>query len=624
MPDTSLPRFLRSLRSAIRNGGQADLTDADLLSRFVEHKDAAAFEVLVWRHAALVLAVCRRVLRRPADVDDAFQATFLIFLQRAASVRQRETVATWLYRVAYRTALRAQRSAARRSTHERMAPPRPAVESPPANVADEVQPALDEELNRLPEKYRAPLVLHYLQGLNKEETARLLCCPVGTVSSRLHRGQEQLRRRLVRRGVTLTAAGLGILLPREPAAALALSDRIRSFLQAALAVAAGRDWLSAGVSAPVMALARSVLKRMLLSRLAPFAAVLLVFGAIVGSTAIVRGSISADPSRAVAIAGRPHADAGRNQKGAGAEEAPKKSPDPFPNPPGYVWAVVPQDAGRKELSNDKDVTGTVETGAEGDLVVTVSHPPRYSRAGRPYYRPVALDADGRRFLFGLVKGSVNDGQAVNRYRLPPEVLPANRVRNVGVEELPPEGRKAAAEHAARLARDRGMEPLPLPEPGRAYEFALTAEDGRKIQSRDLLGKVVVIHCWAFWHQPSLEQRNQLKDLYRRRHKDGLEVIGVDLNNSGDKATGGRWWLSSPGKEWHVLDEGGPKEKAAAVGPIPWANVRVPRDLADRELWELASEIFALPRVLVLDRRGVLRFDTPRELSEAITQLLAEP
>src|SRR5581483_3670060 len=137
MSDSSLPQFLRSLRRAIGQGGQADLTDADLLRRFVEQKDPAAFEVLVWRHAALVLSVCRRILRHPADADDAFQATFLLLLQRAGSIRQRETLAGWLHRVAYRTALRARRSAARRSAHESQAPPRPTAE-PPAGGPDEL------------------------------------------------------------------------------------------------------------------------------------------------------------------------------------------------------------------------------------------------------------------------------------------------------------------------------------------------------------------------------------------------------------------------------------------------------------------------------------------------------
>jgi RNA polymerase sigma factor (sigma-70 family) len=614
MPDSILPQFLRSFRRAFGQGGPGDLPDVDLLRRFLEQNDPAAFEVLVSRHAALVLGVCRRVLRHPADADDAFQATFLVFLRRAGSIRHRETLASWLYQVAYRTALRALRTEARRSAHEQQAPPRPAAELPTAGGADEWWPALDEELNRLPEKYRVPLVLHYLQGLNKEETARALRCPVGTVSSRLQRGREQLRRRLLRRGVALVGAGLGVVLAPEPAGALGASDRVRSLLQAASAVTAGRPWEAAGLSQPVVALTRHILNRMLLVRLARLTAILLVIGAVgTGSTAVLRGTGTVEAPEALAVAEPP-------RTGNGLREAA----DPFPNPPGYVWAVRPQGVDQPELSNQRDVTATVGTGPDGALVATVIHPPRYSRAGRPYYRPVALDAAGRRFLFSLVEGSVKDRQAVNRYRLPPQLLPAGAVRNVGVEELPPEGRRAAAADAARRARARGLEPLPLPEPGQPYDFSLTAENGRPVTCRDLRSRVVVIHGWAYWSWSSLEQRDLLAGLYHRHHEDGLEVVGIDLNNPGDKPTGGRLWLSSPGQRRLVVDSSGAKDKASPAGSVPWANVRVPRDLGDRELWELASEIFALPRVLILDRRGVLRCDNPRDLEEAITSLLREP
>jgi RNA polymerase sigma factor (sigma-70 family) len=131
-----------------------------LLRRFVGQRDPAAFEILVWRHAAMVLAVCRRILPVDADVEDAFQATFLVFLHKAASIRGREAVASWLYRVAYRTALRARRAAARRVAHEQQAPPpAPAAADP---LDHDLREVLDEELNRLPEKYRTPLVLCYL------------------------------------------------------------------------------------------------------------------------------------------------------------------------------------------------------------------------------------------------------------------------------------------------------------------------------------------------------------------------------------------------------------------------------------------------------------------------------
>jgi hypothetical protein len=376
-------------------------------------------------------------------------------------------------------------------------------------------------------------------------------------------------------------------------------------------VTAGRSWQVASLSQPAVALAQHVLKRMLLGRLARLAAVLLVIAAIgTGSAAALHRTASVESPQAQAAVEPPRI-----------EEVRREAPDLFANPPGYVWAVRPQSVDLPELSNQRDVKGRLEKGKDGALVITVSHPPRYSRAGRPYYRPVAFDAGAQRHLFSLIEGKVAiEQQAVNRYKLPPHILPADAVKHVGVEELPPEGRKAAALHAAQLARGKGLEPLPLPQIGQPYEFAVTAEDGRRIRSRDLIGRVVVIHCWAYWHQPSLVQRGSLMELYRRHHKDGLEVVGIDLNNPGDKATGGRWWLSTPGKGWHVVDGKGSKDKSASV-PAPWANVRVPRNLADRELWEQSSEVFALPRVLLLDRGGVLRSDTPNDLEKAITSLL---
>jgi RNA polymerase sigma factor (sigma-70 family) len=584
MPESFLPQFLRSLHRAIGPGEGADLTDADLLRRFLDRKDPAAFEVLVWRHAALVLAACRRVLPRPADAEDAFQATFLVLLYKAGSIGKRQSLASWLYRVAFRTALRVQRSAARRAAHERRAVTPAASEFPPPEVAAEVRPTLDEELSRLPEKYRAPLVLHYLQGLSKEETARQLGCPAGTVSSRLHRGQELLRRRLTRRGVTLTAAGLGALVASQPILAGAASDRIHSLVR----VAAGDTLQSAGVGVPVATLAREVLRPMRLARLGALVACVLLAGMTAAVAAgIVRGRFLDGVPGAAAEAGQP-----------GPEEpvAPaKKAAEHFPNPPGYVWALSPQASGRAEYGNGTDVRLTVGAGRDGSLVVTVTHPPRYSRAGRPCYRPVAFDGEERRHLFTFSAGSMNARQAENRYVLPTRQLPAEKVRYLAVEELPPEGRKIAAAHAARLAADKGVKTLPLPEPGKPFAFELAGEDGRPVTGRELLGKVVAIHCWADWHPDSLAGRAKLLDL-RRRGKEGFEVVGIDLGHD--------------------------SEKDAPAGLR--ATVRVPRDLASRELWEQASEVFALPRLFLLDRHGVLRFDTPADPEGAIAELLREP
>jgi hypothetical protein len=196
--------------------------------------------------------------------------------------------------------------------------------------------------------------------------------------------------------------------------------------------------------------------------------------------------------------------------------------------------------------------------------------------------------------------SLDNRQGVTRYRLPPDVLPARQVRYLGIEELPPEGRKVAAAHAAQLARAKGIETFPFPEIGQRFDFALTAEDGRPVNSQLLRGKVIVLQCWADWHAGSLQQRRDLRQLYERRHADGLEVIGIDLN--------------------HDLKARGP----ASPERFPWPNIRVPREGSSRELWILASEILALPRVLVLNRRGILRLDNPTDLEKAIVPLLREP
>src|SRR5262249_48128930 len=154
---------------------------------------------LVRRHGPLVLGVCRRVLRDRHAAEDAFQATFLILLRRARSLDRRGSVASWLYTVAYHVALRARADAARRPP-----PARPVPQPPEAGWAD-LQPVLDEELGRLPDSYRAVVVLCYLEGKTNVEAARLLGWPVGTVKGRLARARDLLRARLTRRGITLSA-----------------------------------------------------------------------------------------------------------------------------------------------------------------------------------------------------------------------------------------------------------------------------------------------------------------------------------------------------------------------------------------------------------------------------------
>jgi RNA polymerase sigma factor (sigma-70 family) len=192
-------------------GTLTGLTDAQLLERFASRGDELAFEAMMARHASLVLGVCRNVLRDPNDTEDAFQATFLVLARKARSIRTGNTLGSWLCRVAYRIAVRAGAESRRRRLVEHRGTERDAetIASDPADGpgADELA-VLFEELDRLPERYRIPVVLCHLEGLTTEAAAERLGCPVGTVWGRLSRARAQLRQRLVRRGIALSAGGL--------------------------------------------------------------------------------------------------------------------------------------------------------------------------------------------------------------------------------------------------------------------------------------------------------------------------------------------------------------------------------------------------------------------------------
>jgi RNA polymerase sigma factor (sigma-70 family) len=180
----------------------ADSTDAELLDRFARTRDHAAFAALVRRHGPMVFGVCRRVLRDPNDAEEAFQVTFMVLVRKAGGLRQPGRLANWLYGVANRVARKARVSAARRGRHERAAAgPDQAAPSDPLDA--DLRAVLDEEMVALPAKYRAPLVLCYLEGLTNEAAAARLGWPPGSMSYRLARGRELLRKRLVRRGVWL-------------------------------------------------------------------------------------------------------------------------------------------------------------------------------------------------------------------------------------------------------------------------------------------------------------------------------------------------------------------------------------------------------------------------------------
>jgi RNA polymerase sigma factor (sigma-70 family) len=220
VPEAKLTSVLRQLRHVVARRCDGGLSDTELLERFAAVRDPAAFEVLVWRHGPMVFGLCRRVLGNHHDAEDALQATFLALARQAGSISKRGSLTSWLCKVAYRVALRARNQSAKHAADALPVEEVPAHARPEPALAAELRLAVDEELQRLPEKYGSALVLCYWSGFTNREIASLLGCPLGTVSTRLARGRALLRSRLARRGVTLTAAGLASWFGEPAAAAL--------------------------------------------------------------------------------------------------------------------------------------------------------------------------------------------------------------------------------------------------------------------------------------------------------------------------------------------------------------------------------------------------------------------
>jgi RNA polymerase sigma factor (sigma-70 family) len=189
----------------IRSVECREMSESDLLERFITENDHEAFRALIERHGRMVLAVCRNVLGESHDVDDAFQTTFLILAQSAYTIKQRDSIGPWLRRVALRVARKV-----RAKAYDRRALDRRDRSFEPETVGDHddfvLIPMLREEMGRLPDRYRLPLVLCYLEGKTNEEAALQLRCPVGTIKGRLSRARGRLRDRLSQRGAALFPA----------------------------------------------------------------------------------------------------------------------------------------------------------------------------------------------------------------------------------------------------------------------------------------------------------------------------------------------------------------------------------------------------------------------------------
>jgi RNA polymerase sigma factor (sigma-70 family) len=314
MATERLHTLVRQLRRLTISRESSALSDVQLLERFVATRDEAAFEVVVWRHGPMVLSTCRRVLRHEQDAEDSFQATFLALARKAGSIGKRQALASWLYKVAFRIALEAKRSRQKPFTLDRITAGGPIDGLIDEAIVRDVAHCVDEEVNRLPERYRVPIILCYFEDKTYEEAGRILGCPRGTVAIRLTRARERLRKRFTRRGLALSSGALAMGLAQtklDAAPALLVASAVRGAIGLT-----GITTAASAASPPVAALAEGALRTMFATKLKVIAAVVLVgaVGAGAGLTSYKGSGIGPDDASAEELAPGPASDQSKDER----------------------------------------------------------------------------------------------------------------------------------------------------------------------------------------------------------------------------------------------------------------------------------------------------------------------
>jgi RNA polymerase sigma factor (sigma-70 family) len=305
MPNKALNGVFHRIRALAAVQTSRGSGDRELLARFLA-ADEAAFTLLVERHGPMVLGLCRRLLRDRHEADDACQATFLVLARKARSVRKQESLASWLHGVAYRVCISLRRQQARRRRREQ-AVRKPAVHETDRDLSwREFHAVLDQELQRLPQRYRDPLILCYLEGKTRDEAAQHLGAKAGALHGLLDRGRKLLRDRLTRRGLTLSGVLFASALSETATAALAPGLVVTS-VRAASALAAGGS-VPGGLIAPhVLSLVQEASKTMLMTKLKIGAALVVAAGIVTGLAGGTLSSVSFAQDKAAAGAKAPAA-----------------------------------------------------------------------------------------------------------------------------------------------------------------------------------------------------------------------------------------------------------------------------------------------------------------------------
>lgn len=324
---------LQHLHRLAREEQAGQLSDSECLERFRTGRDEDAFTVLVKRHGPMVRGVCRRVLRHAEDAEDVFQATFLVLARKAGSIRWKRSIGPWLYQVAFRLAHKT-RAAGRRRRECQQQEPAGALAPAVDPSWREVCAVLDEELQALAEKYRAPLVLCYLEGHTRDEAAEHLGWSLGATKHRLQKGRELLRVRLTRRGVTLPAILLSAELGANEATAALSSLAARSLAQAAMAFATGGT--VAGPHLQAISLAEGMLQMMAPKIVKIVAVLLLTLSAAAGAGLWTCRMLVAEPRQQQSESLPSDAPRDRGERQAAKEERPRTDRYGDPLPPGAV------------------------------------------------------------------------------------------------------------------------------------------------------------------------------------------------------------------------------------------------------------------------------------------------
>ena len=308
-----------------------NVTDHHLLSHFLANRDEAAFSALLKRHGPMVFGVSRGVLSSPQDAEDVVQATFLLLARKAATIRRCASVGCWLHGVARRLSLQLKRKEMARLKRETgVSALRSKAASLPVN-AHELQEVLDDALQELPEKYRAALILCYLEGQTQEQAAVQLGCPLGTVRSRLAGGRKLLQTRLTRRGFTLSAAGLATLITVQTVSARLPTKLFATTVHAAAQYASGTP-LRGLVSASVAWLVKSGLHSVAMTKLVWVSVGIVRMGVLAGGAGLAAGTSSGRSGSDSSQAGNEGSTEGKNQGGEREVEKPRTDwlGDPLP------------------------------------------------------------------------------------------------------------------------------------------------------------------------------------------------------------------------------------------------------------------------------------------------------